>query len=139
MMISKTAEYALRLMMSLTSSPETPMSANELAKITKVPRSYLTRVMQSLVAAKLVESRGGPGGGYVLASATCELTILDIINAVAPFTRITACPLGLETHTSLCPLHAELDKAIAAMEAAFASVTIRTLLASTGPIVPLRE
>jgi hypothetical protein len=25
------------------------------------------------------------------------------------------------------------------MEAAFASVTIRTLLASTGPIVPLRE
>jgi Rrf2 family protein len=137
-MISKTAEYALRVMMGLASQPEMPLSADALANCTKVPRRYLTRVMQDLVAAKIVVSRSGPGGGYELAGAKLELTILDIINAVGPLTRITSCPLHLATHTSLCPLHAELDQAFAAVEAAFAQVTIRQLLDSTNPIVPLQ-
>jgi len=75
----------------------------------------------------------------VLNRAADDLTILDVINAVAPMERITSCPLGLKSHTSLCPLHDELDKALAATETAFAAVTIRQLLKSTNPIVPLTE
>ncbi len=115
------------------------LSADVLAEKTKVPRRYLTRVMHDLAAADLVGSRSGPGGGYVLAKDTTKLTILDVVNAVAPLQRIRSCPLGLDSHTSLCPLHAELDKAYAATEAAFASVTISKLLNSTSPIVPLCE
>lgn len=138
-MISKTAEYALRAITILAGQPESPASADSLAKKTKVPRRYLTRVMQDLAAAGLVNSRSGPGGGYVLAKAIDELTILDVISAVAPLERITSCPLGLASHTSLCPLHAELDRAYAATEAAFSAVTIKQLLESTNPIVPLCE
>ena len=138
-MLSKTAEYVLRAVMSLAANGEKALSADVLAEKTKVPRRYLTRVMQDLAAAGLVGSRSGPGGGYVLAQDTTELTILDVVNAVAPLERIKSCPLGLDSHTSLCPLHAELDKAYAASEAAFASVTISKLLRSTSPIVPLCE
>ena len=84
----------------------------------------------------MVKSRSGPGGGYVLAKGVGDITILDVVNAVAPLKRINACPLGLESHTSLCPLHAELDRAFAATENAFAAVTIKQLLESTNPIVP---
>jgi Rrf2 family protein len=137
--ISKTAEYALRAIACLAADAETAQSADVLAEKTKVPRRYLTRVMQDLAASEVVTSRSGPGGGYVLAQSPAELTILDIVNAVSPLERIRSCPLGLETHTALCPLHAELDRAYAATEEAFRAVTIQQLLESTSPIIPLCE
>ncbi len=136
-MLSKTAEYALRAVTCMGSQPQQPASAGVLAVKTKVPRRYLTRVLQDLAAAGLVRSRSGPGGGYELTQAADSLSILDVINAVAPLERIHSCPLGLKSHTELCPLHAELDSAYAATEAAFAAVTIQQLLDSTSPIVPL--
>ncbi len=138
-MLSKTAEYALRAVACLGSQAGTPVSADILAEKTKVPRRYLTRVLQDLAAAGLVQSRSGPGGGYELSKATKDVTILDVINKVDPIERIKHCPLGLKSHQRLCPLHAELDKAYAATEAAFGKVTIEDLLQSTSPIVPLCE
>lgn len=136
-MISKTAEYALRAVTCLAADAAKPLSADVLAVKTKVPRRYLTHVMQDLAAAGVVGSRSGPGGGYILAKPISELTILAVVNAVAPLERIKSCPLGLASHTALCPLHTELDKAYAATEAAFAAVTIQQLVESTSPIVPL--
>lgn len=136
-MISKTAEYALRAVAAMAAQKGLPASANFLSEKTKVPRRYLNRVLQDLAAASLVRSRPGPGGGYELAGSLDAITILDVINAVSPLQRIRECPLGLLTHTELCPLHAELDKSYAAAEAAFRGVTMRQLLDSTSPIVPL--
>lgn len=138
-MLSKTAEYALRAVACMGAQAGRAVSADFLAEHTKVPRRYLTRVLQDLVAADLVKSRSGPGGGYELAVPTKKLTILAVVNTVAPIERIRSCPLGLKTHTKLCPLHTELDKAYAATEKAFAAVTIQDLIESTSPIMPLCE
>ena len=138
-MLSKTAEYALRAVACLASQSGKAVSADFLATRTKVPRRYLHRVLQDLAGAKLVRSKSGPGGGYELAKATDTLTILDVVNAVSPLERIRKCPLGLSSHTKLCPLHQELDKAYAATEEAFRGVTIQELLNSTSQIVPLCE
>ncbi|TWT63123.1 RrF2 family transcriptional regulator [Rubinisphaera italica] len=134
-MLSKTAEYALRAVVLMSSHENQPISADVMAEKTKVPRRYLTRVLQDLSAAGLVNSRSGPGGGYELAIPASDLTILDVVNAVSPLERIRSCPLGLKSHTDLCPLHAELDKAYAATESAFKNVTLEQLLKSTNPIV----
>jgi Rrf2 family nitric oxide-sensitive transcriptional repressor len=136
-MLTKTAEYALRTVAWLASEPERAESADVLAERTKVPRRYLHKVLQDLVKAKLVRSRSGPGGGYALARSADEITILDVVNAVAPLERIRHCPLGLPSHTSLCPLHKELDQVYAATEAAFARVKIGELLRSSSAVVPL--
>ena len=138
-MLSKTAEYALRAVVLLGRDPSRAESAERLAEVTKVPRRYLHKVLQDLVRGGLVQSQSGPGGGYSLALAAEQVTILDVVNAVAPLERIRHCPLGLASHTKLCPLHQELDKAYAATEAAFARVTLAALLRSTSPIVPLCE
>lgn len=135
-MISKTAEYALRAVTCLAARPEGPISADALAEQTRVPRRYLTRVMQDLAVAELVDSRSGPGGGYLLALAPDTLTILDVVNAVSPLERIKSCPLEIGSHKSLCPLHAELDRAYAATEKAFAAVTLKQLVQSKS-VVPL--
>jgi Rrf2 family nitric oxide-sensitive transcriptional repressor len=138
-MLPKTAEYALRTVVCLAHDSDQTESAQLLAEQTKVPRRYLHTVLQDLVRADLVRSRSGPGGGYALARPADEITILDVVNAVAPLERIRHCPLGLPSHTRLCPLHKELDRAYAATEAAFARVTIGQLLRSTSKIVPLCE
>jgi Rrf2 family transcriptional regulator, nitric oxide-sensitive transcriptional repressor len=129
-MLPKTAEYALRAVTCMAERLGQPTSATVLAATTKVPRRYLHRVLQDLVTAGLVRSRSGPGGGYELLLDTDEITILDVVNAVAPVERIRECPLGLVSHTELCPLHAALDRAYAATEVAFAKVTIKQLVAS---------
>jgi Rrf2 family protein len=138
-MLPKTAEYALRAVVWLARSGDPTESADRLAKHTKVPRRYLHTVLQELVRAELVRSQPGPGGGYALDRAPRKITILDVVNAVAPLERIRRCPLGLRTHTRLCPLHQELDDVYAATEKALGRVTIAQLVDSTGEIVPLCE
>jgi Rrf2 family protein len=138
-MLTKTAEYALRAVAALGQSPREPRSADALSERTRVPRRYLHKVLQDLTRAGLVQSRPGPGGGYSLLRAADQVTILDVVNAVAPLERIRRCPLGLRSHTRLCPLHRELDRVYEETEAAFARVTIGELLRSSEDIVPLCE
>ena len=117
--------------------PIVPWSADALAEKTKVPRRYLTRVLQTLAASGLVQSKPGPGGGYILSRDTSEITILDVVNSINPVRRITTCPLGLKSHTSLCPLHCELDKTYAMVEESLKRVTIQEMVDSANPILPL--
>ncbi len=139
-MLTQTTEYARRaytLLATQDAYGKTPSSADEIAAATQIPRRYLPRVMQNLTAEGLVESRCGVQGGYVLARSAEAITILDVVNAVEPIKRICNCPLNLQSHTSLCPLHAELDHAYEVTEQVFANVTIGGLLKSTNPIIPL--
>lgn len=138
-MLSKTAEYALRVAYWLARNPDNPASAERLSEITQIPRRYLHKVVQDLVRAGLVRSQPGPGGGYAFDRPPQTTSILDVVCAVAPIERITHCPLGLPSHTSLCPLHRELDNAFGATEKALGRVTLAQLLQSTSPIVPLCE
>ena len=104
-MLPKTAEYALRAVACLANA-EHSCSADHLSEQTQVPRRYLHKVLQDLCKAGLVDSRPGPGGGYMLDGLPDQISLLDVVNAVAPLERIRHCPLGLESHTSLCPLRA---------------------------------
>jgi Rrf2 family nitric oxide-sensitive transcriptional repressor len=136
-MLPKTAEYALRAVVWLAANPDRREPAEPLAARTKVPRRYLHKVLQSLAQAGIVESQSGPGGGYSLCVPPEELTILAVVNTVAPLERIRHCPLGLPSHTRLCPLHKELDRVYGEIEKAFGRVTVAELLNSTSTIIPL--
>jgi len=139
-MLPQTAEYALRAVIWLASHPETAQTKDEMAKGAGVPPRYFYKVLQALGRAGFVKSQPGPGGGYRLARPADEITILDIITVVGPIQRIHDCPLGIESHNpTLCPLHKELDKAFAQIEAAFARVTIAQLLGKRSSVVPLRR
>jgi Rrf2 family protein len=138
-MISKTAEYALRAAIVLAGDPRRAFSAEQIAKATRVPRRYTHKVLQALVRARLVRSQPGPGGGYSLVRPPGKLSILDVVSAAEPILRIRSCPLGLKSHTHLCPLHQELDEVYAATEQAFARVNIVHLINQPGSVPPLRE
>ena len=136
-MLPKNAEYALRAAVWLGRFPGQIESADRLAGVAKIPRRYLHKVLQDLVRGGLVRSQSGPGGGYALAKEADKITVLEVVNAVAPMQRIRHCPLGLPSHTRLCPLHKELDRVYASAEAALSKVTLAQLARSSSRIVPL--
>lgn len=139
-MISQTAEYALRAIVFLAMNPGTAFTTQQISKTTKVPAAYLSKVLQSLVKSRLVQSQRGLGGGFVLTKPPEDISILEVLNAVDPIQRIRTCPLGLKAHgTVLCALHKRLDDATAIIEKSFAETTIAEILARPTASTPLIE
>jgi Rrf2 family protein len=140
MMISQTAEYALRAVVTLAAVHGEALGTPGVAATARVPAGYLAKVLRMLARADLVVSAPGRGGGFRLTREPQDITVLDVVDAVDPIRRIETCPLGLESHgTTLCPLHRRLDETAAQVRQAYGSATIADLLAERGGVSPLCE
>jgi Rrf2 family protein len=125
-MLSQTAEYALRAMVSLARGG--PHTAQDVAADAHIPLDYLSKILNALGRAGLVLAQRGRGGGFQAARPADEISVLEVVAAVDPVRRIHTCPLGLAAHgTSLCPLHRKLDDAARFIEDAFRITTIGSL------------
>jgi Rrf2 family transcriptional regulator, nitric oxide-sensitive transcriptional repressor len=137
-MFSQTVEYALRAVVFLADKAPEACTTDQIAEATQVPRSYLSKVLQSLGRSDIVRSQRGIGGGVTLVKTPDALTILEVVNAVEPIGRIDTCPLGLKSHgKNLCPLHRRMDDALASVEAAFQNTTLAEVLAEPTGSPPL--
>ncbi|ADB17427.1 transcriptional regulator, BadM/Rrf2 family [Pirellula staleyi DSM 6068] len=137
-MFSQTVEYALRAVVYLAADSSQPATTEQLAAVTKVPKAYLSKVLQGLVRAGILHSQRGIGGGMTLVKSPADLTILEVVQAVEPVARIRSCPLGLAWHGEhLCPLHRRMDDALALVEQALGSSTLAEVLAEPSRSKPL--
>ena len=137
-MFSQTVEYSLRAVCYLASQAPAARTTEQIAESTRVPRAYLSKVLQSLVRGGVVHSQRGLGGGMTLTKEPKDLTILEVVSAVEPIQRIKSCPLGLTSHgIRLCPLHRRLDNALAMVEKAFAGTTLAEVLSEPTSSKPL--
>jgi Rrf2 family nitric oxide-sensitive transcriptional repressor len=139
-LLSQTTEYALRAVVWLASNPEEPQTTEQIAKATRVPSGYLSKVLQSLGRGGLVHAQRGKHGGFLLVRHPDQITILQVVNAVDPLKRILECPLGLKSHGKvLCPLHKSLDEAMCVVETSFRNTTLADLLTTPAASKPLCE
>ncbi len=129
-LFSQTTDYALRATAHLALCTNGTSTITEMAKAIQVNSPYLRKVVDKLRNANIVSAQRGKGGGITLAVDPNQLTMLDVINAVDPIPRIKQCPIGRADHLKLCPLHAELDAALAHVEGVLGSRTIGDLLAT---------
>lgn len=136
-MFSQTAEYALRAVVWLASHSDAPMTTSQIAKATKVPPDYLSKVLWALGRNGLVHAQRGKNGGFTLSTPADQLSILDVVNAVDPVQRIVRCPLGLKGHEQLCPLHRRLDDALGQIEETLAASMISEFSSEQLPVSPL--
>lgn len=138
-MFSQTVEYALRAVVHLAHEAPAARTTAQIAEATRVPKDYLSKILQGLSKKGIVTTQRGVGGGIALTGKPEELTILDVVNAVEPIERITTCPLNLPNHgANLCPLHKRMDAALAMVEAAFGATTLAEVLADpSNTSVPL--
>ena len=134
-MLSTTSEYALRMMILLTEpegnpTHQNPMTCAKLAEAGQIPQQYASKVLNQLRRAGMV--KGATRQVMAAFSSGCNAsttTLLDVVNVIEPLERITECPLGRSDHSvKLCPLHSQLDSAIASLESSLAALTLRQIV-----------
>jgi Rrf2 family protein len=83
MQLGNQVEWALHCCSVLASAPaDAFLSTKVLAEFHGVPKEYLSKALQSLAQAGLVETALGPTGGYRLKRPPREISFLDIVEAV---------------------------------------------------------
>jgi len=82
--VSRKVDYALRAVIHLASDEhrDRACSVAEIAERERIPRQFLEKIIRDLIRSKLVRSRRGPRGGYVLAEPAEHVTFKDVIEAV---------------------------------------------------------
>jgi len=128
-MLSSTVEYALSEVVHLASRQPTPCTTKDIASATGIPKDYLVKVIQSLNRQGIVITQRGIGGGVTLAKPAGQLTVLEVVNAIEPLRRYSACPAKFQESGGLCSLHRHLDQALAMLESNFHNTTIAKLIA----------
>ncbi|WP_375284356.1 Rrf2 family transcriptional regulator [Marinicauda pacifica] len=79
MRLTSFTDYGLRMLMRMASAPGRAFSTTELADEFKLSRHHLTKIMQRLARAGIVETRRGVGGGAALAKPAQEIRLGDLV------------------------------------------------------------
>ena len=127
--LSSSAEYALRAMVWLAASGAGRQTTQDIGEGTGVPLAYLSKVLQALARAGLVQSQRGLGGGFRIARPIAEISALDIVDAVDGPPPPGGCPLGIPSHRGKrCALHRTVEQALAQSRDALALASLAELL-----------
>jgi Rrf2 family iron-sulfur cluster assembly transcriptional regulator len=108
MLYGHAAEIAIRAALYLASQPPGELSpVHEVAKATKLPSAYLSKVIQRLAQAGLVRTFRGPGGGIELGKSPEAITLWSLVCATEGRAEVERCVLGIGTCSpeKPCPLH----------------------------------
>ena len=90
---------------------------------------FLTKILQQLTGAGLLESYRGPNGGIALARAAAKISLLDVVKAIDGDALFESCVLGLAECSGKhpCPLHETWGKQRAELAAVLEQSTLGAL------------
>jgi Rrf2 family protein len=77
-------DYSCRILCELARHYESgePVRIDDLAQVESVPANFLAQMLGEMKNAKLVVSRRGVQGGFLLARAPDQITLFDIVQAI---------------------------------------------------------
>lgn len=107
-MFSRSGLYAIRATAMLAGLPEGAYEGTQqIAAAADVPPSYLSKLLQALGRAGLVDSHKGPGGGFRLTRPAEHITLWDVLEPIEDFSRPAGCVLGRPacSEENPCALH----------------------------------
>lgn len=127
MQLTRAADYAVRVMVHLATLPEEERALlPDLARATDAPESFLSKVLQALTRAKLITSRRGKAGGFVILPAGREATMRRVVEAIDGPISLNLCLSGNRDceRKAWCPAHPVWARAQRAMLDVLMSVTV---------------
>lgn len=81
-MLSQKARYGLRALVELARAGGVQVTSGELANRADAPRKFLEAILLELARNRVVVSRRGKFGGYLLARAPAEISFAEIIRII---------------------------------------------------------
>lgn len=108
MLLSKSCVYGLRASLFLAANQNREyVSIREMSEKLNISFHFLTKILQQLTAAGLMESYKGPNGGIRLTKAGSDVNLYEIVAAIDGVELFSECALGLPGcgTEKPCPLH----------------------------------
>ncbi|MFW6024140.1 MAG: Rrf2 family transcriptional regulator [Dichotomicrobium sp.] len=128
MRLTSFTDYGLRMLMRMASTPERAFSTAELAEEFGLSRHHLTKIMQRLAHAGVVETRRGGGGGAKLAKPPEDVRLGRLIRLLEDGQPLVEC-LGRDGGNCSLDGRCRLKAKLRAAEAAFLDDLDRSTLA----------
>lgn len=126
------SRYAVRALTELARRQETdtsrPVRLSDIATVGDMPLQFLEQVFAALRRADIVRSRRGAAGGYTLARAADEITVLDVVLALDGPLSPVECTQGLCDRVTTCGASSVWIDAQRALEGVLGNTTIGDLL-----------
>lgn len=92
MQITREGDYGIRSVLYLARQPFKKISfVNEISEEYKIPRSFLAKILQKLVKAKVVRSYRGVKGGFSLAKQARDISVLNVLEAIEGKLALNIC------------------------------------------------
>ena len=113
--LTKKADYGLISLRHLATAPRGSASAKDISEAYRIPLPLLSKVLQKLVKAGLLNSEQGTNGGYRLARNAHDISALEVIRTLDGPIILTHCftehaePIQCD-QSSLCPVREPLRK-----------------------------
>ena len=110
-----------------------PVTIKELVKAEGYPLAYTEKILQTLRAAKILDSREGHHGGYALARPAAEITLREIVEALEGATFDVFCEPKVRneitcTHFPLCSIKPLWEKTKDLLDGFYGSITLESLI-----------
>ena len=105
---SKKCEYGMQAILYLAAREKgTLVSAEEISKVLKIPREFVSKILQSLRDSGLISSSKGKSGGFSLAKDPSRIKLIDVVAAIDGLDMFDSCVLGFPecSPTHPCPVH----------------------------------
>ena len=136
MRLTSFTDYGLRMLMRMAGAPDKPFSTGDLAAEFGLSRNHLSKIMQRLARAGIVETRRGGGGGAVLARPASELRLGAVIAVLEEGQPLVAC-FGPEAASCSIDGQCRLKTRLRAAERAFLDDLDRSTLADIALPAPM--
>jgi Rrf2 family transcriptional regulator, iron-sulfur cluster assembly transcription factor len=105
---SKKCEYGMQAVLYLAAKEKGVLiSSDEISKILKIPREFISKILQSLRESGLIFSTKGKAGGFGLAKDPSRIKLIDVVTAIDGLDIFNSCVLGFPecSPTHPCPVH----------------------------------
>jgi Rrf2 family protein len=112
-LFSKKCELGLQAVLFLSAQGESKVfNAKEVSDQLKVPKEFVSKVMQILTDSGIIGSRKGKNGGFYLAKDPQKIKLIDIVEAIDGLDIFYNCVLGFPgcSIKEPCPVHDEWGK-----------------------------
>ncbi|MDP6689460.1 MAG: Rrf2 family transcriptional regulator [Alphaproteobacteria bacterium] len=142
-------EYALHCLLYLVGSDrDTARSTRDIAEFQELSTDYVAKLFTRLQKAGLVTAIEGARGGFHLARAADDISVLDVVDAVEGHKPLFECrevrakcalfddDPPAWSGRGVCGIHAVMLKAEAAMRESLGQSTLAQLAGHVGKVVP---
>jgi len=133
MILSKTSEYAVRILTFMAAGEQDRYSAKYLYEQLDIPYKYLTKLMTDLAKHGCVASIQGRDGGFTISKNLEDISIANIVEAVDGRMHFDRCVLGFDecSGENPCAMHQFWEKNKTNIISMLEGTTLRSLTDTT--------